>query len=149
MTSIPDRVRENTSPAVNAQIDHELWRRLHYYKDASPRQITLRIKALDEEWDIERVLEANASLLSLSGVLFSLMSGERRWLSLPLVVGVFLFQHAMQGWCPPIEFFRRIGIRTRKEIDTERYALKMLRGDFDDRPARQDVYTMLEMIKRG
>ena len=149
MTSIPDRVRENTSPAVNAQIDRELWRRLHYYRDASPRQISLRIKALDEEWDIERVLEANASLLAFSGVMFSLLSRERRWLSLPIAVSAFLFQHAIQGWCPPIEFFRRVGIRTRKEIDAERYALKVLRGDFDDIPARRDVYTLLELVKRG
>ena len=39
-------------------------------------------------------------------------------------------QHALQGWCPPIELFRRLGVRTAGEIARERYALKALRGDF-------------------
>ncbi len=43
----------------------------------------------------------------------------------------FLFQHAVQGWCPPVPVLRRLGFRTTYEIDRERYALKALRGDFD------------------
>jgi hypothetical protein len=43
---------------------------------------------------------------------------------------VFLLQHAVQGWCPPIIWFRRLGVRTSTEIDHERNALKALRGDF-------------------
>ena len=42
----------------------------------------------------------------------------------------FLLQHALQGWCPPVPVFRRLGVRTTAEIDRERYALKALRGDF-------------------
>ena len=42
----------------------------------------------------------------------------------------FLLQHAVQGWCPPVPFFRRRGVRTAREIEIERYALKALRGDF-------------------
>jgi hypothetical protein len=45
-------------------------------------------------------------------------------------VTAFLFQHAVQGWCPPLPILRRLGFRTASEIDTERYALKALRGDF-------------------
>jgi hypothetical protein len=48
----------------------------------------------------------------------------------PAVVTTFLLQHALQGWCPPVPFFRKRGVRTMREIDTERYALKALRGDF-------------------
>jgi hypothetical protein len=58
-------------------------------------------------------------------------SVNKRWLALPALVLAFLFQHAVQGWCPPIALFRRLGARTRKEIDVEKYALKFLRGDFD------------------
>jgi hypothetical protein len=39
--------------------------------------------------------------------------------------------HGLQGWCPPATAMRRFGIRTRTEIDAERYALKLLRGDFE------------------
>src|SRR5690348_10746194 len=37
---------------------------------------------------------------------------------------------ALQGWCPPVPFFRSRGVRTAYEINQERYALKALRGDF-------------------
>jgi hypothetical protein len=45
-------------------------------------------------------------------------------------VGGFLFQHAIEGWCPPVPILRRLGFRTAREIDIERVALKTLRGDF-------------------
>ena len=51
---------------------------------------------------------------------------------LPLVVSGFLLQHAIQGWCPPLPVFRKLGFRTRAEIEQERYALKLLRGDFSE-----------------
>ncbi len=34
------------------------------------------------------------------------------------------------GWCPPVPILRRGGLRTRTEINQEKYALKALRGDF-------------------
>jgi hypothetical protein len=56
----------------------------------------------------------------------------RRWLVLPALVTGFLFQHAVQGWCPPIPILRRLGFRTSYEIEEERQALKALRGDFEE-----------------
>jgi len=35
----------------------------------------------------------------------------------------FLLQHGMQGWCPPLPILRRLGVRTRGEIDREKYEL--------------------------
>jgi hypothetical protein len=51
-------------------------------------------------------------------------------------VFTFLAQHALQGWCPPIPVIRRLGVRTRAEIERERNALKALRGDYDRVPAQ-------------
>ena len=42
----------------------------------------------------------------------------------------FLLSHGLRGWNPMIPALRRIGIRTRNEIDREIYALKAARGDF-------------------
>ena len=92
--------------------------------------ISERIHELDEEWDIERVLEANAAGVSLAGVAMGLTT-HRIFYLLPGIVAAFLMQHAIQGWCPPIGVFRSLGFRTSSEIDTRRYALKALRGDFD------------------
>ena len=75
------------------------------------------------------MLEANAAALALAGLALGVVR-HRRWLILPGVVLPFLLQHTVQGWCPPIEIFRRLGVRTRREIDHEKVALKALRGDF-------------------
>src|SRR4051794_4391924 len=76
----------------------------------------------------ERTLEANAATLAFTGTMLG-ATADRRWLAVPAIVTVFLFQHAVQGWCPPVPLLRRLGFRTMREIDTERYALKALRGD--------------------
>ena len=80
-------------------------------------------------WDIERTLEANAATASLIGLTLG-ATVDRRWFAFPAIVAGFLLQHALQGWCPPLPVFRRMGYRTSYEIDYERYALKILRGDF-------------------
>jgi hypothetical protein len=100
---------------------------------ASPQTIDNRLRELDREWDIERVLELNASLLALTGVLLGKFV-NRRWLYLSIGVTGFLAQHALQGWCPPLPVLRRLGIRTSQEIERERYALKMIRGDSSSVP---------------
>ena len=74
-------------------------------------------------------METNAAAIALTGTLLGLFV-DKRFLAVPLVVSTFLLQHAVQGWCPPLPFFRRRGVRTMREIDEERYALKALRGDF-------------------
>lgn len=45
------------------------------------------------------------------------------------MVAGFLFQHAVQGWCPPVPILRRLGVRTEAEIFEEITALRTL-GDF-------------------
>jgi hypothetical protein len=126
-----DRVRENTSAEVNARLDREMRGRVESYATRGDEEITRRIEELDREWDMERLLETNASALAGVGVGLAAATGSRKWLILPGVVLSFLFQHAVHGWCPPVPVFRRLGVRTRKEIDREKYALKALRGDFE------------------
>jgi len=125
-----DRVRMRTKPVINQQIDTDLERRIRCYAAQDRQMISKRIEELDREWDIERVLETNAASLGLLGVLLGL-SRNRGWLLLPIAVSGFLLQHAIQGWCPPVPLLRRWGVRTRFEIEQERYALKLLRGDFE------------------
>lgn len=122
------RVAQNTPDEINRRIARDIdasirWHALH------PAEIGRRLDELEREWDIERVLEANAATIALGGVLLGAFV-DRRWLVLPAAVTAFLLQHAIQGWCPPVPVFRRMGIRTAAEIDRERYALKALRGDF-------------------
>jgi hypothetical protein len=104
---------------------------------ATAAELGARIIELDRESDVERVLEINASTLALSGLALGAFV-NRKLLVIPAVVLGFLLQHGIQGWCPPIPVLRNLGLRTRQEIDAEKYALKTMRGDFDaiQSPAR-------------
>jgi hypothetical protein len=125
-----DRVRAHTAERANAELDEQRLRDVAGLVGASDAQIARRIEELDREWDVERVLEANASALMLLSLGLAAVH-SRRWLALSTAVPAFLLQHALQGWCPPIAVIRRMGVRTRREIDAERTALKAIRGDFD------------------
>jgi hypothetical protein len=124
------RVADETANAVNESIRRTTEQNVALYQNASYDAIDARLRELDHEWDIERVLEANAATASLIGLTLG-ATVDRKWFFLPAAVAGFLLQHALQGWCPPLPVFRRMGIRTAAEIEYERYALKALRGDFD------------------
>lgn len=120
-----DRVRNASADEINQKIDREILGSIHYYATQDMATIQGRISQLDKEWDIERILELNASLISFGGVLLAAALGKK-WLVLPLLVTGFLARHAVQGWCPPLPVLRKLGVRTQKEIDTERHALLKL-----------------------
>lgn len=131
--STVDRVPQHTSDRVNQQIRRQTERDVACYAAEGEAAIDERLAELDREWDIERLLEANAATAVLTGLTLG-ATVDRRFFLLPAVVAGFLLQHAVQGWCPPLPVFRRLGFRTAAEIDYERYALKALRGDFDNLP---------------
>jgi hypothetical protein len=121
---VPKHTPEHLNEKILARTKQDL-----IYHGTTPEAIVNRLKKLDKEWDIERLLEANASSLVLIGVILgAFISGWFYIIS--FLVGAFLLQHAIQGWCPPIRLFRRLGFRTHAEIATEHYALRFLRGDF-------------------
>jgi hypothetical protein len=124
-----DRVRANSVPEVNRRIDDQIERNIRHYSGQTREEISRRVQELDQEWDIERVLETMASSFSLTGIVLG-ATVDKRWFLFPTVVLSFLFMHAIQGWCPPLPILRSLRIRTRAEIDRERYALKALAGDF-------------------
>ena len=128
LAATTDRVPRHTASDVNQRIQQQIEENVRYFS-AHPHQIATRLNELDHEWDIERTLQANAATVGLTGVLLGAFV-DRRLLVLPAAVMAFLLQHALQGWCPPVPFFRSRGVRTAYEINQERYALKALRGDF-------------------
>ena len=125
------RVPEHTADAVNLRIREQTSRDVERVAAEGIPAIDRRLRELDAEWDIERTLEANAASVAAIGSALALFV-DRRFAVMPLIVGGFLLQHAVQGWCPPLPVFRRMGVRTQTEIDQERMALKALRGDFQN-----------------
>ena len=124
-----ERVRANTAAELNWRIDRQIEDNVRHYAQQTKEEILRRIWELEQEWDIERVLETMPSSLSLAAITLS-VTNHRRWIILSGVVLAFFLMHAIQGWCPPIPVLRRLDVRTREEIDRERYCLKLLIGDF-------------------
>jgi hypothetical protein len=117
-----DRVRSSTPDHINREIDRRIDSDIEFYAQLDTPAIRRRLEALDREWDVERVLEVNASSLALTGLLLG-AKVHRNWFFLTGGVLVFLLQHGLQGWCPPLPVLRRRGVRTRGEIDREKFAL--------------------------
>jgi hypothetical protein len=118
-----DRVPRHTAPHVNRRIRGRTLASLARYRGAGPEAIARRIEALDREWDIERAIETNAAGIALAGLALGAFV-DRRFLLLPAAVALFLLQHSLQGWCPPVPVLRRLGFRTAREIFEERLVLK-------------------------
>lgn len=100
------RVPTHTSSSDNRAIAHSMEERLAYYAE-HPSKIGSRLNQLDKEWDIERAIEMNASALAFIGVALGFFH-HPYWLILPAGVTAFLFQHAVQGWCPPVPVLRKL-----------------------------------------
>jgi hypothetical protein len=124
-----DAIRAGTKPQVQRKIDKTIREQIKHFAAQPKEVITRRIFELENEWDIERVLEANAAGIGLASLAWGL-TVNRKCLALTGAVLSFLLLHAVQGWCPPVPLLRRMGVRTRREIDRELFALKVLRGDF-------------------
>jgi hypothetical protein len=128
------RVEQHTRPEWNELNRLRTHASVSRLQDADRAQIDARLAELDREWDIERLLNANAGTLLFASALIGRFV-DRRALWLTAAVGTFFAQHALNGWCPPVPVFRRYGMRTMREIERERYAIKALRGDFGSVPA--------------
>jgi len=116
------RVEARTAVEINRRIYEESRERAARLVESGGDAVRRRLGELDEEWDIERMLEANASSLILATLLLGRYV-HRAFYVIPPVVAGFLLQHAVQGWCPPIPALRRLGYRTPREIEEERRIL--------------------------
>ncbi len=122
------RVQEATDETIDQEILRTMEQRISYYA-AHKDQISQRLWQLDREWDMERAIGVTASSLGLLGLVLGTLR-SRRWFLLPFGATAFLLQNAVRGWSPPLPILRRFGVRTASQIEQERYALKILRGDF-------------------
>ncbi len=137
------RVWLHTNAQINDLIFESIISNIKYYIDKSGDEITQRLLELDEEWDTERVLETSASGLVITGAILALTSKNKLWALLSAVTGGFLLQHALQGWCPPLPFIRRLGVRTQTEIMAEKTLLEVLKED----PQKLDEERIREIVR--
>lgn len=130
-----DRIREHSSEVVNRRIDQVTQNETSTSIRDGRDGVIKRVVELEHEWDIDRALMLNFAMVG--GLAFGLglwryakgpLLGPRRK-GLFYLLGTqlgFLALHAVAGWCPPAVLFRRLGFRSRPEIETER--LQLLRS---------------------
>jgi len=141
------RVSINSNPNVNFKIRNHTIRNINIYKNSSDKILSDNIEKLNNEWDIERLLEAKAATIVIASTILGLKL-NKKWFLLTGVAGIFLLQHSVQGWCPPVPLLRRIGVRTAEEINNEKIVYKMLRKDFTNTNADLDVVELLNIAEK-
>lgn len=124
-------VQDRTPEDIQRQIDHTLEERIRFYAVQSPETLARRLEELNQECDIDHAMMTRAAGVALAGVVMSFLGGGRKWLLVSGTALTCLLMQGTQGSSPLTDFLRRQGLRTRAEIDAERYALKLLRGDFE------------------
>jgi hypothetical protein len=100
--------------------------------NCSKDEISRRLKDLEQAWSLERTIEATAAAIILVGLAVLAVQESKGWLILPIIGAALVAEHAAHAWCPLVPLLREFGLRSFAELDVERYALKLLRGDFDE-----------------
>ncbi|XXF77979.1 hypothetical protein P2318_33775 [Myxococcaceae bacterium GXIMD 01537] len=113
---------------VSAGLIREARARLSDYAGRPP-DIQHRLDELDREWDVERMLGVKAAGLVLLGLVLGARR-DRRFYLLPALAAGILLEYGLLGRGAPVELLRRLGVRRRRDIEAERFALMALRGDF-------------------
>jgi hypothetical protein len=123
------RVFRSTSTKINERIQSATAKRVEHYCGSDSETISKRLDELNREWDVERVVETAASSHVILGLVLGALV-DRRWFAWSFFVAGFLLVHALFGWFPALPILRRMGFRTEAEIEQERDALRLIRGDF-------------------
>ena len=128
-----DAVRSHTPLVVNRRIDEHVEACVRHMAEQGDRaEMSRYLERLEREWDISRALSVGASAVSALGLLLGRKAGG--WRVLSAVASGLLLQHGLFGFGPMSGLLRLAGVRTRREIDLEKFAIKALRGDFERIP---------------
>jgi hypothetical protein len=127
-----------TKPEIKAcsKLD-TLEQRLACLADAGPKAIEDRLVELDQEWTAGRVTKAAMGVVIVGGLVLTAFNPW--WLLLPAAGGMLLLSYLFgrTSWLGMM--FHKMGFRTGFEVDQEKMALKVLRGDFRHLPTVHDI----------
>ncbi|HSQ55688.1 MAG TPA: hypothetical protein VLM40_08075 [Gemmata sp.] len=115
-----------------------LEQRLACLADAGPEAIETRLAELDREWSAGRVSQATLGVMIAVGFALAAILGPW-WLVLPVLGGGILLQYFFSRTSWLGELFQQLGYRLGTEIEHEKTALKVLRGDFRQLPTIFDI----------
>jgi len=129
---------------MNQRITEHTLHRVEKLCGADQETIARRLDELDREWDFERTIQTGATLQILLGLALGMWVHRLGYVWSALIAG-FLLAHALVGWAPPLPVLRRLGFRTEMEIEEERNALRLLRGDFKPTSNPQEAFAQAHM----
>jgi hypothetical protein len=124
-----DRVRRHTAAVVLRRIDDTTVAHLLDCASGGNDSMAARLHELDREWDVDRAVEIETALTGLAGLALGVLV-RPAILAVPAFGAAMLTLYALTGRHPLMPLWRRLGLRTAREIARERLALKVLRGDF-------------------
>ena len=124
-----DMIRDNSPAQINKAIDQETLALLEQYSDATPEEVQERLMELDTSYDVECYVEMVGSGLTLAGI--ALATRFKKLWFLPAITSGLVLAHSLPIWDPLTPILRLFGVWSRQEIEREKFALKLLRGDFE------------------
>lgn len=123
------QIEEVTVENIGSSDDLKSRKRVQGYGVLGREYIDDHLDRLANEIDVEKATVIATSGLVIGGTLLGLVK-NKLWLSVPILTGAMLIQHALTGGSGLTGILKRLGYRSVREIERERYALKALRGDF-------------------
>jgi hypothetical protein len=124
------RVDAHTSPSMRKHLQQRLVANVRRFVNADRHQIDQRMKELDKEWSVERVIEVEASAMIGLGATLGLLH-NRKWFALSGLATSMVVLHNTRGSYPLLPVFQRLGFRSQKDILDERNALKVLNKEHE------------------
>ncbi len=129
-----DAARSHVPAEVNKRIDERVERCVRHMAQQERWEISCYLEKLEQEWDLNRAVMAVGSAVALVGLGLGRRDGGG-WRILSALAAGLLLQQALMCYGPLARLVRVIGgVRSRREIDLEKFALKALRGDFERIP---------------
>jgi hypothetical protein len=146
-TASARRVSASTPEAWNETIRKRTVAAIDRATAAGDEGINARLNELDREWDIERVTAMSAAVDAGLTLGLGAWRGPRWWKWGLGFLAAALLAHVAVGLCPSLPLYRKLGFRTPREIEEERFALKLARGDFGS-PWAASAETLLAQARR-
>jgi hypothetical protein len=104
MPATTTRVQDNTDATINQRIQRQTEHNIAQFAGKGTDEITRRLEELDREWDIERLLEANAASVALLGLGLGTFV-DRRFFIVPAIVAGFLLNMPSRDGVRRFQYF--------------------------------------------
>ncbi len=129
MATLVAPLSETPYPPQTTKLEAALECRLKKVIEGGPLAICERLAELESEWTAGRAAKASTGVFIVTGLVLAL-TVSLLWLILPIIGGAVMFQYIFGRKSLIGELYHALGFRSGSEIEQEKMALRVLRGDF-------------------